>query len=127
MLSVWAFDERCSVSYTEYDSCLTSNDLLRRLVAKLSVTAMSCRPIAQSAGGVPNIENAPAISAGPYLLESGQVTAFTWHDRELRTSEHLTVILSVLNLGTACGRMNMLCPCDRNWSCCLTDVNDRFL
>jgi hypothetical protein len=74
MLSEWSFDERCSVSSPEYDSCLTSNDLLRRLVAELSATAMSCRPIAQSAGGVPNIENAPAISAGPYLLESGQVT-----------------------------------------------------
>jgi hypothetical protein len=69
-----AFDERRSVSTPEYNSYLTSNDLLRRLVAKHSATALNYDSIAQSSDGVPNKENEPAISMGPYLLESGQVT-----------------------------------------------------
>jgi hypothetical protein len=69
-----AFDERRSVSTPEYNSYLTSNDLLRRLVAKHSATDLSYHSTAQSADGVPNNENEPVISMGPYLLESGQVT-----------------------------------------------------
>ena len=33
--------------------------------------------IAQSAGDVQNIENAPAVSMGPYLLKSGQIRLLT--------------------------------------------------
>ena len=69
-----AFDARRSVSTPEYDSCLTSNDLLRRLIAKHAALALNYHPIAQSAEDVQNIKNAPVISVGPYLLETGQLT-----------------------------------------------------
>jgi hypothetical protein len=69
-----AFDERRSVSTPEYDPCATSNDLLRRLVAKHAAKPMNYHPIAQSPDDLPNNQNAPVISMGPYLLESGQVT-----------------------------------------------------
>ena len=54
------------------DSGPTSNDLLRSLVAKHATAALNYRIIAQSAEDVQNIENAPAVSMGPYLLQSGQ-------------------------------------------------------
>src|ERR1700722_2780513 len=50
----------------------TSNDLLRRLVAKHASAVPNYQIISQSAEDVQNIENAPAISMGPYLLQSGQ-------------------------------------------------------
>ena len=50
----------------------TSNDLLGRLMAKHSASAENYQIVAQSAEDVQNIENAPAVSIGPYLLASGQ-------------------------------------------------------
>lgn len=53
------------------DRIHTSNDLLRRLMAKHA----SCyQVIVQSAEDVQNIENAPAFSVEPYLNESGQAS-----------------------------------------------------
>ena len=56
------------------DSDLTSNDLLRSLVAKHASATLNYQIIAQSAEDVQNIENAPAVSMGPYLLKSGQTS-----------------------------------------------------
>lgn len=69
-----AFNARYSLSAPEYNSCPTSNDLLRRLVARHDSIAPKYQTIAQSADDRQNIENAPAISMGPYLLETGQLT-----------------------------------------------------
>lgn len=60
------------MSTLQYDSGPTSNDLLHRLVAKHSPTTLNYQIIAQSAEDVQNIENAPAVSMGPYLIKSGQ-------------------------------------------------------
>jgi hypothetical protein len=49
----------------------TSNDLLRRLMAK-HTAALNYQIVAQTTEDVQNIENAPAVSMGPYLVESGQ-------------------------------------------------------
>ena len=55
----------------------TSNDLLRRLLAKLSQSDLNYQVIAQSADDVQNIENAPTVSMGPYLIRSGQIHLLT--------------------------------------------------
>ena len=56
------------------DPVLTSNDLLRRLIAKRASAALNYQIVAQNAEDVQNIENAPAVSMGPHLLESGQTS-----------------------------------------------------
>jgi len=61
----------------DHDSSPTSNDLLRRLVANQPVPDLHYLVVAQSADDVQNIENAPAVSMGPYLLKSGQVRLLT--------------------------------------------------
>ena len=50
----------------------TSNDLLGRLMARHVPAAPNYQVISQSVEDVRNIENAPAVSMAPYLLESGQ-------------------------------------------------------
>ena len=60
------------MSIQQYDSGPTSNDLLERLVAKSTPGARHYQIVAQSAEDMQNIENAPAVSMGPYLLKSGQ-------------------------------------------------------
>jgi hypothetical protein len=65
------------MSTLEYDSSPTSNDLLRRLVANQPLPDLHYQVVAQSADEVQNIENAPAVSMGPYLLKSGQVRLLT--------------------------------------------------
>ena len=59
------------------DSGPTSNDLLDRLIAKYPAQILHYQTIAQSAEDVQNIENAPAVSMGPYLLQSGQIRLLT--------------------------------------------------
>ena len=56
------------------DSGLTSNGLLRSLVAKHASATLNYQIIAQSAEDVQNIENAPSVSMGAYLLKSGQTS-----------------------------------------------------
>lgn len=55
------------------DQIHTSNDLLRSLMAK-HTAALNYQIVAQTAEDVQNIENAPAVSMGPYLVESGQTS-----------------------------------------------------
>ena len=53
----------------------TSNDLLRRLMAEHgSATPVNYWIVAQSTEDMLNVENAPAVSMGPYLLESEQTS-----------------------------------------------------
>ena len=65
------------MSTLDHDSSPTSNDLLRRLAANQPVPDLHYLVVAQSADDVQNIENAPAVSMGPYLLKSGQVRLLT--------------------------------------------------
>lgn len=62
---------------TIYDSGRTSNDLLRDLVGKHKPAALNYQIIAQNAEDPREVQNAPAVSMGPYLLESGQIQLLT--------------------------------------------------
>ena len=65
------------MSIQQYESGPTSNDLLERLVVESTPPALNYQIVAQSAEDVQNIENAPAVSIGPYLLKSGQLGLLT--------------------------------------------------
>jgi hypothetical protein len=69
--------EAPEMSILEDDSGPTSNVFLDRLVAKQSLPDLHYQIIAQSAADVQDIENAPAVSMGPYLLRSGQINLLT--------------------------------------------------
>lgn len=64
------------MSALEDGSSPQQNDLLRRPAGQ-PVPDLNYQIIAQSADEVQNIENAPAVSMGPYLLKSGQVHLLT--------------------------------------------------
>jgi hypothetical protein len=53
-------------------SARTSNDLLRELIARHANDPLNYQIVAQSAEDVQNLEDAPAVSMAPYLIESGQ-------------------------------------------------------
>jgi hypothetical protein len=55
----------------------TSNDLLFSLDPERSRTSPNYEIVAQSAEEVQDIDNAPGVSVGPYLLESGQTHPLT--------------------------------------------------
>jgi len=55
----------------------TSNDLLHEPLAKHSVSNLNYQIVAQSAEDMQNIQNAPAVSIGPYLIESDQTRLLT--------------------------------------------------
>jgi hypothetical protein len=57
----------------QYPFSHTSNDLLLSLDKENSGKALNYQVVAQSAEEVQDIQNAPAISIGPYLIESGQM------------------------------------------------------
>ncbi len=65
------------MSIQQYDSGFTSNDLLESLIAEHTPAALNYQIVAQSAEDVRNIENAPAVSMGPYLIKSGQRSLLT--------------------------------------------------
>ena len=65
------------MSVLYYDSGPTSNDLLHRLMANRSLFEPHYQIVAQSAEEVQNVENAPAVSMGPYLSNSGQTQLLT--------------------------------------------------
>lgn len=64
------------MSTLEHDSTPRLNDLSRSPVAERELD-LHYQVIAQSADDVQNMENAPAVSMGPYLLKSGQVRLLT--------------------------------------------------
>lgn len=59
------------------DSGSTSNDLLNNLMAKHAPLALNYQTVVQSAEQVQDIQNAPAFSMMPYLLQSGQIQLLT--------------------------------------------------
>ena len=61
----------------EHPSNPTSNDLLLRLASQRQLEAKSYTVIAQSAEEVQDIENAPSVSMGPYLIVSEQMRLLT--------------------------------------------------
>ena len=65
------------MSTPHHDSGFTSNDLLEGLTAEHDPAALNYQIVAQSAEDIQNIENAPAVSMGPYLLKSGQRSLLT--------------------------------------------------
>jgi hypothetical protein len=71
------FHSRRRMIALQPDSRLTSNDLLLDLVAKQSQAEMNYQIVAQSAEDIQDLENASAVSIGPYLLNSGQIQLLT--------------------------------------------------
>ncbi len=65
------------MSIAQFDSGPTSNDLLESLIADNTPAAVNYRVVAQCAEEIENIENAPAVSMGPYLIKSGQRSLLT--------------------------------------------------
>jgi hypothetical protein len=61
----------------QYPASHTSNDLLFNLEKQDSEKPLNCGISAQSAEEVQDPQNAPAISMGPYLIESGQTQLWT--------------------------------------------------
>src|ERR1700744_6166818 len=61
----------------QYSSSHTPNDLLFSLDGKYSRKSLNYQIVAQSAEEVQDIQNAPAVSMGPYLIESGQTQLLT--------------------------------------------------
>ncbi|MGC2637663.1 MAG: hypothetical protein WA294_10830 [Acidobacteriaceae bacterium] len=61
----------------QFSSSHTSNDLWLRLNAEHPPKEMNYEVVAQNADEVRNVENAPPVSMGPYLVESGQMQLLT--------------------------------------------------
>ena len=61
----------------QYSSGHTSNDLLFSLDGGRSRRSLNYEIVAQSAEEVQDTKNAPAVSMGPYLIESGQTQLLT--------------------------------------------------
>jgi hypothetical protein len=62
------------LSTRPYNDLLTSNHLLRSLLAEHASTSLNYQIVAQSAEDVKSVENAPAVSMEPYLIKSGQTS-----------------------------------------------------
>lgn len=65
------------IANQQFSSSHTSNDLWSRLDAEHPPKAMNYEVVAQNADDVRDVENAPPVSMGPYLLESGQMQLLT--------------------------------------------------
>ena len=63
------------MSVPQYDSGLTSNDLLERRIAENALPARNYQIVAQSAEDVQNVENAPAVSMGLHIRKNARLTA----------------------------------------------------
>ena len=61
----------------QYAPNQTSNDLLFRLDRERSRQSPNYEIVAQSAEEMQDTQNAPAVSMGPYLIESGQTRLLT--------------------------------------------------
>jgi hypothetical protein len=61
----------------QYSSSYTSNNLLFSLDGECSRRSLNYEIVAQSAEEVQDTQNAPAVSMGPYLIESGQTQLLT--------------------------------------------------
>jgi hypothetical protein len=71
-------DERENImGSSTYSSSHTSNDLLFSLDGGRSRRSLNYEIVAQSAEEVQDTQNAPSVSMGPYLIESGQSQLLT--------------------------------------------------
>jgi hypothetical protein len=71
-------DERENImGGSRYSSNHTSNDLLFSLDGGRSRRSLNYEIVAQSAEEVQDTQNAPSVSMGPYLIESGQTQLLT--------------------------------------------------
>lgn len=61
----------------QYSSSYTSNDLLFSLDGGRSRRSLNYEIVAQNAEEVQDTRNAPAVSMGPYLIDSGQTQLLT--------------------------------------------------
>lgn len=61
------------MSSLEDNSAPTSNELMHSTVATQSQRALNYQVVVQSADEVQDVRNAPAVTMGAYLLESGQI------------------------------------------------------
>lgn len=66
-----------SMNNPQYPFGYTSNDLLLSLTGKGSRKTLNYEIVAQCADEVQDIQNAPAVSMGPYLVASGQTELLT--------------------------------------------------
>lgn len=66
------FSEIRNLSTRPYNELLSSNDLLRSLLAEHASTSLCYQIVAQSAEEVQSVENAPAVSMRTHLINSGQ-------------------------------------------------------
>lgn len=73
---------------SHYPASHTSNDLLFNLDEPGFKKPLNYGIVAQSAEEVQNIENSPAVSMGPYLIESGQTQLLTTISIYSRRGEH---------------------------------------
>lgn len=81
----------------------TSNDLLFCLAADHQRKAMNYTAIAQSAEEVQDVENAPSVSMGPYLISSEQTRLLTTLSiYSLRGDSHEQVRLLYMNATALC-------------------------
>lgn len=62
---------------TQYPASRTSNDISFDLDRQSSEKSSNYDIVVQSVEEVQNIQNAPAVSMGPYLIESGQTQLLT--------------------------------------------------
>jgi hypothetical protein len=65
------------INNPQYPFGHTSNDLLFTLEGENFQRTLNYEIVAQSVEEVQDIQNAPAISMGPYLIESGQIQLLT--------------------------------------------------
>ena len=73
---------------SHYPASHTSNDLLFNLDEPGFEKPLNYGIVAQSAEEVQNIQNSPAVSMGPYLIESGQTQLLTTISIYSQRGEH---------------------------------------
>ncbi|MGA7316140.1 MAG: hypothetical protein WBX22_19465 [Silvibacterium sp.] len=70
-------DKRQDIMETKYTPNRTPNDPLFSFDRERSRQSLNYEIVAQSAKEVQDTQNAPAVSMGPYLIESGQTPLLT--------------------------------------------------
>ena len=92
----------------------TSNDLLFRLAAEQARKAVNYTVIAQSADEVQDIQNAPAVSMGPYLIsaeKTGLLTTLSVYSERGSNREQIRLLYmnaTALRIWRAMGKQSCL-------------------
>ena len=80
------------MSTRPYDELLISNDLLRSQLAEHASTSLNYQIVAQSAEDVQSVGNTPAVSMGPYLVESGLLKTLSIYSLRGESSEQIRLL-----------------------------------